>query len=203
MPKRTTPYISQFFNRDKLAFNSLSKCGHVTHDQLKQCGLADARIKNYVRDGLIQKATHKESVRDGGAVRESYKLTKEGRELARSHWAINSPYHAQSPKHDLAIAAKYFSLSEAQRESFITEEEAKGLFLNKLEEIRASDKNLANKYEDMLNSGYISTPDAIYTNEAGQQVAFEVITNNYGKKELQAKEAFTFIMQTKYETTRV
>lgn len=203
MPKRTKPYITQFFNRDKLAFSSLSKCGHVTPDQLKQCGLADARIKNYIRDGLIEKVTHKESVRNGGAVRESYKLTKQGRELARSQWALNSHYHAQSPKHDLAIAEKYFSLSEAQRESFITEEGAKELFLEKLEDIRTHDKDLAKKYEEMLNSGYISTPDAIYINEDGTQVAFEVITNNYGKKELQSKEAFVSIMKTQYETTRV
>lgn len=47
----------------------------------------------------------------------------------------------------------------------------------------------ANELEDMLRNHEISMPDAAYTTEGGDEVAFEVITNNYGEAEIQAKEA--------------
>lgn len=200
MPKRMTPYITQFFNRDKLAFNALSKCGHVSTAQLKQCGLADARMKNYVRDGLAEKIIYK----DGKELKEAYKLTKDGRDLALKNWGAREHYHAQSPKHDLALAEKYFSLTEEQKETFITETQARDLFMEKIQDLRGrGEMALSREYEEMLNKGLISMPDGIYTNEKGLQVAFEVITNNYGPSELQAKETFVEIMQTQYETTRV
>ena len=31
-------------------------------------------------------------------------------------------------------------------------------------------------------------PDASYTNENGVEIAFEVVTNNYGEAEIEAKE---------------
>lgn len=200
MPKRTTPYITQFFQRDKLAFTALSNCGHISTTQLKQCGLADSRIKNYIRDGLIVKVVFKQ----GNSIGEAYKLTKEGRELAESKWALRGHYHAQSPKHDLALANKYFSLSEQQRDSLMTETQIRDLFIEKLQSMRdQGQEELSKRYEDMLNRGLISMPDALYTNDQGIQVSYEVITNNYGKEELQAKEAFVQIMQTEYETTRI
>lgn len=200
MPKRTTPYITQFFNRDKLAFTALSKVGHVTTAQLKQCGLADSRIKNYIRDGLIEKIAFKQGKTTG----EAYKLTKVGRELAESKWALRGHYHAQSPKHDLALANKYFSLSEQQRDSFMSETQVRDLFMEKLQIMRdQGQEELSKRYEDMLTKGLISMPDAIYINEQGVEVSYEVITNNYGIEELQAKEAFVQIMGTGYETTRI
>lgn len=200
MPKRTKPYITQFFNRDKSAFNAMSKCGHVSKDQLKECGLADARINNYVRDGLAEKVVYKE----GKEMKEAYKLTESGRELATKNWGTRDHYQAQSPKHDLALAEKYFSLTAEQKETFLSETQVRNLFMEKLENLRQEgQEKLSREYEEMLNKGLISMPDGIYTGGSGVQVSFEVITNNYGQAELQAKEAFVEIMQTQYETTRV
>ncbi|RYI28285.1 hypothetical protein EVU96_13980 [Bacillus infantis] len=202
MPKRTTPYITQFFNRDKLAFTTLSKCGHLTTAQLKQCGLTDSRIKNYIRDGLVEKVTFKQG--KARTIGEAYKLTKSGRELAERQWALRSHYHAQSPVHDLAIANKYFSLPDHLRETWITETEARDLFQEHLNQMREKgQEETAKLYQDMLEKGVISCPDGLYTNEQGVTVAFETITNNYGEEELQAKEAFVQVMGTQYETTRI
>ncbi|MFC7370759.1 hypothetical protein ACFQPF_03625 [Fictibacillus iocasae] len=200
MPKKITPYITQFFNRDKLAFTALSKVGHVSDAQLKQCGLANSRIKNYVRDKLVEKVV----IKEGKTKMEAYKLTKLGRELAESKWALRNHYHAQSPAHDLLISNKYFSLSEVTRGTWQTETQAREKLLEYFYQLKnQGQEQMAIIYEDMLSKGLISMPDGIYTNEQGLQVSFEVITNNYGVEELQAKEAFIEIMKTEYETTRV
>lgn len=202
MPKRTTPYITQFFNRDKLAFTALSRCGHLGEAQLKQCGLAESRIKNYIRDGLVEKIAFKQG--KDRTTGEAYKLTKAGRELAENQWALRSHYHSQSPVHDLAIANKYFSLPDYLRETWRSETEARELIQEHFNRMREQgEEETAKLYQDMLERGIISCPDGLYTNEQGVTVSFETITNNYGEEELQAKEAFVQIMQTEYETTRI
>lgn len=200
MPRRSKPYITQFFNRDRLAFTALSRVGHVTREHLKMCGLADSRIKNYLKDGLIEKVAY----RDGNEAGECYKLTRLGREIAEKHWSIRDHYHAQTPKHDLALANKYFSLPEPLRDTWRTETQIRDMFQEKLSQLREQgEEQLSKMYEDMLNKSLISMPDAVYTNEQGVQVAYEVITNSYGQAELQAKEAFVAIMKTDYETMRI
>lgn len=200
MPRRSKPYITQFFNRDRLAFTALSKVGHVTREHLKMCGLADSRIKNYIKDGLIEKVAYK----TGNEAGECYKLTRAGRELAERQWAIRGHYHAQSPLHDLSLANKYFSLPDHLRDTWMTETQVRDMFQEKLSQLREQgEEQLSKMYEDMLNKSLISMPDAVYTNEQGVQVAYEVVTNSYGQAELQAKEAFVAIMKTDYETTRI
>ncbi|MCM3594131.1 hypothetical protein M4D58_26705, partial [Brevibacillus borstelensis] len=60
MARRSKPHITQFFNRDRLAFTAMFKVGHVTHEHLHQCGLADSRIKNLLRDGHIEKIAYRQ-----------------------------------------------------------------------------------------------------------------------------------------------
>ncbi len=197
---RKSKYITQFFNRDRLAFTALSKVGHVSHDHLRSCGLADSRIKNLLRDGHIEKVAYKRA----GKIEECYKLTKSGRDTANRLWGLERAYHAQSPSHDLALAEKYFSLPESLREHWKTENQARDQFQEELNVLRDQGKEAeAKMYEDMLARGLISMPDAVYTNEGGIEIAFEVVTNTYGQDELRAKEAFVEFMNLQYETTRI
>lgn len=193
-------YIDKLFNRDRLALQSISKCGHVSHDQLKTF-VADTRIRNYARDGLVQKVAFK---MNNGKNGECYKLSKEGKELVEKQWGIKDHYHAQSPAHDLGLANKYFSLTEGQRDTWQTETQLRDQFTEKLQELRdQGEAENAEMYLNMLSQGYISMPDASFSSEQGIEISFEVVTNNYGDTELQAKEAYVQIMNTQYETTRV
>ncbi|KIL38669.1 hypothetical protein SD70_24775 [Gordoniibacillus kamchatkensis] len=200
MARRKKPYIAQFFNRDRLAFSALARAGHVSHKHLQACGLADRRIKNLISDGYIEKVVYKR----GNHIKECYKLTKIGRKTASCIFGLSQAYHAQSPAHDLAIAEKYFSLPVELREYWKTESQIRDQFLEQLNDLRDQGKEAEAKlYEDMLNKGLISMPDAVYVNKEGSTIAFEVITNSYGEAELQAKEALVQIMNYKYDTTRI
>ncbi|MFJ2047903.1 hypothetical protein PTQ21_06165 [Paenibacillus marchantiae] len=199
MARRSKPYITQFFNRDRLAFTALSRVGHANREQLNGVGIADSRLKNYVRDGLVEKVCYKQ----GNQVEECYKLTKGGRELAKQQWALNNHYHAQSPRHDLALARKYFSLPEEQQRTWKTESELREQFISKIEQLKINRVEEANRYEQMLDRGLLSFPDGSYINDQNAEVVYESITNNYGVTELLSKEVYVEIMKCEYETIRV
>ncbi|MCM3786213.1 hypothetical protein M3231_24975 [Neobacillus mesonae] len=200
MARRSKPLVTQFFNRDRLAFSAMHKIGHVSYEHLCQCGLADRRIKNLIRDGHFEKIAYKQR----GKNYECYKLTKFGRETASRLWGLSHAYHAQSPVHDLALAEKYFSMPEGQRESWQTETQIRNQFFNQLESLRGQGKVIEAKlYQQGLIEGLISMPDATFVNENGEVTAFEVITNSYGIEELTAKEALINIMNINYETIRI
>ncbi|WP_201317673.1 hypothetical protein [Paenibacillus sp. EPM92] len=200
MARRGKPLISQFFNRDRLAFTALAKCGHVSHEHLRSCGLVDKRIQNMVRDRHFEKVVYKQN----GKIKECYQLTKLGRQTASRLWQLERVYYAQSPAHDVALADKYFSLPENLRDSWKSENEVRGQFQEQLRMMHEQDQEMQAKlYEDMLIRGLISMPDCVYTNENGLEIAFEIITGNYSEEELRAKEALVEIMQYQYETTRI
>lgn len=197
---KTKPLVTQFFNRDRLAFIALVKVGHVSHDHLRSCGLAERRIQNLVKDGQLAKVVYEQK----GKIKECYKLTKLGRETARHLWNLDRAYHVQSPHHDMALANKYFSLPEHLREGWMSESQVRNLFLEKLNELHEQgNETEANIYEKMLEKGRISMPDAVYRDERGREIGFEVLTKNYGQTERESKEAFIKIMEYRYETTRV
>lgn len=176
------------------------KTGHVSENHLKECGLAKGRIKNYIKDKLIEKVAYMQR----GIANFAYKLTKKGRELSQKLWGLKNHYHIQSPMHDIEIANKYMSLPILTQETWKSEAEVRQMFDDLLIILeRKGESLLVNVYKEMQGQGLISIPDALYTTIEGLQVSFEVITNNYGEAELQAKEAFVSIMKTQYETIRV
>lgn len=200
MARRSKPLVTQFFNRDRLAFTAMHRVGHVSYDHLLLCGLADRRIKNLVRDGHLEKVVYKVK----GKNKECYKLTKSGRETAARLWGINHAYHAQSAIHDLALAEKYFSLSEDLRERWKTETQIRREFEERIYNIREEGKEAeARLYEDMLSKNLISMPDGLYTNSAGIEVGVEILTNSYGIQEIRSKEMYVGITGCQYETIRV
>lgn len=200
MARRKKPYVTQFFNRDRLAFTAMFKTGHVTHEHLHQCDLADSRINNLIKDGHIEKIPFKKN----GKNEDCYKLTKMGRETAARLWGLSYAYHAQSPTHDLAISEKYFSLPQELRESWITESNLRNHFFEQLSFLRDEGKEVEAKlYEDRFNKGLISMPDGAYISESGTVTCFEVITNSYGIEELMAKDELIQIMNYNYETIRI
>lgn len=200
MARRNKPLVTQFFNRDRLAFTAMYRVGHVSYNHLLLCGLADRRIKNLVRDGHLEKVVYKKK----GKNKECYKLTRLGRETAARLWGINHAYHAQSAIHDLALAEKYFGLSEDLRERWKTETLIRREFEERIHNMREVGKEAeARLYEDLLNKNQISMPDGLYTNSAGIEVGVEILTNSYGIEEIRSKEIYVVITGCKYETIRV
>ena len=186
--------ITQFFERDRAALTAMGNCGYVTRDQLKECGITDGRIKNYLHDGYTK----------AGDKSLGYKLTDKGKELLSKNYGKDVTYNAQSEKHDLGIAEKYFSLNQDQRDTWKNESELREEFSDKLQELRDhGEEELADLYEEMYQSHEISMCDGSYQDENGVETYYEIITNNYGEAEMMAKEALAQIMRVEYEPHRV
>lgn len=192
--------IKIFYNRDRLALTSISKCGHVRESELKNF-IADKRISNYVKDNLVTKEVFN---KNNGEQLVAYKLTKQGKQLIEKEWGVKNHYNAQSVNHDLGISNKYFLLPDEKRESWKTETELRQEFEEKLQEIKSVDFDRYEEINKRLEEKLISTPDGAYISETGIETYFEVITNSYGQMEIEAKEKFVEIMNIKsYETARV
>lgn len=192
-------YIKNFYNRDRLALTSMSKCGYCSKQQLNTF-IAEKRITNYIRDGLVNKEVLN---KNNGQQINGYKLTSQGRKLIEKEWGVKNHYIFQSVNHDLGISNKYFSLSDSERETWKTETEIRKEFEEKLEELRNSDFERYNDINKMMEEKSISVPDCAYI-ENNIEVYLEIITNSYGQAEIEAKERFIEFMDIKtYETERV
>ncbi|MCC0665438.1 hypothetical protein [Clostridioides sp. ZZV15-6597] len=194
-------YIKNFFYRDEKALLSVSRCGYVSHNNLKEY-IAEKRILNYVRDGLVTKESFS---KNNGEQLIGYKLTADGRKFVEREYGFKDHQIAQSLNHDLGISNRYFSLSQEERDTWKTETQIKEEFQQRLEEIRDVDYDRFEEINKLLEERQISAVDCSYEEkETGIEVYFEVITNSYGKAELEAKKRFIEIMNIKtYDTERV
>lgn len=193
-------YIKNFYNRDRLALTSISRCGYCNKEQIKEF-IADKRITNYLRDGIVIKETLN---KNNGEKLEAYKLTAKGRNLLEKEWGVKGHYIAQSISHDLAIANKYFSLSQSERETWKTETEIREQFEARLYEIKSSNYQKYEEIQKMIEDKLISVPDCYFQLENKIEVYYEVITNSYSRSEIEAKERFIEFMNIKnYQTERV
>lgn len=196
-------HITTLYPRDRQALTALSRTGYIDHNQLHQFW-RDKRISSYMKDGLLQKdRVSKPGHREEDRV--CYKLTTAGRELCRKELGMENMYRAQSPVHDLALADRYFTLTQEEQASWRTETEVRNQLEEHLNDMRQDhvEALLANQIREEWEQGKLSMPDAVYTNAEGIEVAFEVVTNHYGKAEIEAKQTVATILELKYEEERV
>lgn len=179
-------HIKRMMSHDIAAFEAMAKCGHISKAHFQQVGVGESRIGKYMKEGLVERVNWKNRNNSGVC----YKLTDAGKDFYYERTGFGGFYSPQSGAHDLAIADKYFSLSNDERKSFLTEKQARKVFRTHLNDLRAQDRSQeADHLAGLLKSGQISMPDALYRS-GDRLVAFEVITSSYGRAEIAAKEAF-------------
>lgn len=194
--------ISTIYPRDKHALSALARCGYVSRDQLGEF-LREKQVQSYCKDGLVEKSIFS---RPGAKAQdiEVYRLTKAGRELCRRELSL-STYCAQNPAHDLALADRYFSLSQTERESWRTESQSQSRedVCREIQHLREQgEEERAGELWAKLQEGQLSMPDAVYIREDGVSVAYEVTTSNYGLEEITAKEEAAAALGAEIEFTR-
>ena len=192
--------ITTIYPRDKGALSALARCGYVSREQLGVF-LREKRVQSYCKDGLIAKSIYSRPGTKAQDV-EVYRLTKAGRELCRRELSL-STYCAQNPAHDLALADRYFSLSQTERETWRTESQSREDVSTEIRQLREQgEEERAGELWAKLQEGQLSMPDAVYTREDGVSVAFEVTTGNYGNEEITAKEEAAEALGAEIEFSR-
>ncbi|MGU8973039.1 hypothetical protein ACEE21_12990 [Clostridium baratii] len=194
-------YIKNFFYRDEKALMSISRCGHISHNNLREY-IAEKRILNYERDGLVTKEVFS---KNNGEQLVGYKLTAEGRKFVEREYGFKEHQVAQSLNHDLGIANIYFSLTQEERDTWKTETQIRDEFEERLQQIRINDYERYKEINKLIEERQISVVDCSYVDKETEIENYvEVITNSYGQAEIEAKERFIEIMNIKsYITERV
>ncbi len=182
-------YIKRFSQKDRDVIEILAKCGKASSNQLTSNvdSLKEKRLFNLCREGILQKEIIATS-RNTNEV--CYKLTKEGKNFARDTFNIQSFYKSNGNYHDLILAEKYLSLTQSERETWQTETDLQLQFYKHLDELKESDRE---RYDDVLEryeSREISICDATYVSDSGEVIVFEAVTNSYGNRNYQAKQAY-------------
>lgn len=195
-------YIKNLFERDKDMFHMLNKCGNADHQQMKQIGLSERRIKDMQREKLIEKTYYAEHKQDEKNIK-AYQLTDKGKSLIEREYGLANHNQSVSVRHNIDVANKYLQLEKEERETVINERELRDLFLEKLEEIRDHDEQRYKELYEQLEDNRISMPDIAYTTTEGVTMAFETVTDNYGNTEIQAKEEACTVLELNLEINRI
>lgn len=195
-------YIKNLFERDKDMFQMLNKCGNADHNQMKQIGLSERRIKDMCREKLIEK-TYFSETKQSEKNTKAYQLTDKGKNLIEREYGLANHNQSQSVRHNIDVANKYLSLEKEERETVLNERELRDLFLEKLEEIRDQDEQRYKELYEQLEDNRISMPDIAYTSVEGVTMAYETVTDNYGNAEIQAKEEACTVLELNLEINRI
>lgn len=187
MARRTIP-LKHIYPKDRRAMSVLAKSGACSKDTLNKLDISNNRIKSYQQANLIKEVYVPDKHGTGGST--YYELTQKGELFCKQECQIDkfiSNGHAAS--HNAKVAECLSSLTKKEIDSAISERDIREEFLTeRLQELLK--ENQRDEYEELLDAirtQSLSMPDIIYTTDAGTYEAIEVITDAYGKDEIQSK----------------
>ncbi|HFL3726346.1 MULTISPECIES: hypothetical protein [Peptostreptococcaceae] len=197
---RKKEYITTLYKRDDDTLKAVARTGYYTDDMIKDnFNQTDRRITNMCRDGYLVK----EDTMRGTF----YKIGDKGKDYVEKEFGIKC-YPAQSPNHDMEISRRYCSLDESTRETWRTELEVREDLYKHINDLKDKGEfSRADEIERGLKDGTMSVPDCSYKVVTEEQVVreiyFEVVTDNYSKADIQAKENVAVATNTTIEYSKV
>ncbi|HGE5805187.1 hypothetical protein NYE71_32815 [Bacillus sp. FSL K6-0273] len=200
---RKKQYIKKLTTKDSRMLQAFRSVGYMNEKHLKDdLSQADKRIKNFERDGYIEKCSVYRH--DKRSMESVYRLTGKGKELASTQLNLKNFYRSCSSRHDLAVADRYFRASEEQRSNWLTERDWKDRMQEHIQSLyEAREIARASQLQERLEERSMSYPDGGYVSETGQVIAIEVITKNYSEAEIEAKEEFVQELKADYQSVRI
>lgn len=171
------PSIRIFKARDKDFTRCLSHAGYMRKSQALDMGMNKSRLNTYQSEGYVDKMYVYNT--ETKSPEECFFLTDKGRNLATNMMGIESFYRSNGVKHDARLAEEYQKLSLEEQRSWLTEKDLRQMYDDRMENLGVTVKDSS-----------ISPGDGAYVGSDGQLMIIEIVTDNYGKAEVQAKEDF-------------
>lgn len=189
-------------SKDDTLLKTLHDVGYVNeHHATKIIGVGKQRLKNFHRDGIVESRVYFDSKTK--ALIDTWCLTPKGVQLVRRHYNLTSHYKSQSIRHDLALADRYLCLTEEERSTWRTEKSLRMELRKKLDDLyRAKDFKAAEELRYSIENHLISPVDGGYEYN-GKLCGVEILTSNYGKQELAAKQEFANYLNMHYSPSRI
>ena len=175
--------------RDKDFVRTLAHAGRMTREQATDIGMNQTRLRNFKADGYIERTYSYDKAQKDYV--ESFHLTEKGKSFVTTELGVDSFYRSNGIAHDVALAGEYGKLSLDEQRGWLTENDLRALFQEKMQELRdQGDELRAMDLTNKLQEGLLSPGDGGYISESGSIVVMEVVTKHYGPDEIQAKEQF-------------
>ncbi len=188
MTKKKTG-LTHIYPKDRRAFSLLAKSGTINKDTFHKLEISDNRIKSYKQAGLIKEVSVPD--KHGNDIKTFYELTdKKGKDFCRQECNIKQFISNGNASLHNSKVSEYLAdnLSKKEMDSVISEREIQPFIESRLQEYL--DKQEHDHYEeliDALKNNQLSMPDIVYKTEQGIYEAIEIVTDNYGNEEIEAK----------------
>lgn len=182
--RKSGSLIKAITNNDKELFKALSRTGYVSKEQAQNLiNLNERRLKNLEKDGYIKSTSA--IIKDKQI--NVYQLNDKGKQYVSNNISsVNNFYKATSPKHDLVLADRYLKLDNESRDYWKTEGDIRELYSSQITEGMSMPDAIILKHSLEMD---------IETNIRAIEIV-EVVTNNYGQEEIDAKiEFITEVLQ--------
>ena len=142
----------------------IARTGVFVNVFLKDLKISNKMVYKCLEKKLIEKGANKLIY---GELLSTYYLSETGKEIIKKRYLIN-PYRSKPNQieHDFLLGKIYLSLSDEEKETWITETEL------------------------MLIHPTIVVTDGVYICNDNKKVGVEVITESYSKKDIEYKERF-------------
>ncbi|WP_252225802.1 hypothetical protein [Clostridium sp. ZBS2] len=178
-------YIKEFNKSDRRALTALAKTSIATEQHL-QTMINKNRIYSYIKEGILKKDMYYNPVPTKSI--QAYRLTQHGQKIATYYFNLKDFQHAESIIHDIIIANKYFSLSQKEQKTWISETTIKKILQEKEDE-----------FEEGKEYGAV---DGVYKDLNGNWIGFEGTTSSYRNKDITKKKNTSRLLNLKYEEGR-
>ena len=181
--------LTHIYPKDRRAFSLLAKSGTINKDTFHKLEISDNRIKSYKQAGLIKEVSVPD--KHGNDIKTFYELTdKKGKDFCRQECNIKQFISNGNASLHNSKVSEYLAdnLSKKEMDSVISEREIQPFIESRLQEYL--DKQEHDHYEeliDALKNNQLSMPDIVYKTEQGIYEAIEIVTDNYGNEEIEAK----------------
>ena len=198
-------WITATMATDLKCYEAFRCCNTLNKDMLNQMGMSDKRVKNHIKDKLIeQKDLFNKKTGESTSV---YVPTKSGRDFMAKKMNVSAKnwYRSNSERHDIAVAKMYMKLKDEHKASCLTEGNVRDMMKTHIKGLRNEGQSLlkvgdirgkelydrANELDRRLEEEHsISPPDLVYTNSMGQMETIEIVSDAYGNDMIQAKIDF-------------
>ena len=178
-------YIKEFNESDRRALTAIAKTSIATEQQLQKI-ITKNRIYSYIKEGILKKDMYYNP--DQSKSIQAYRLTKHGQKIATYYFNIKDFQHSESIIHDIIIANKYFSLSQKEQKTWLSETTIKKILQEREDE-----------FEEGKEYGAL---DGVYKNLNGNWIGFEAVNSSYRNKDIVKKKNTSRLLNLKYEEGR-
>ncbi len=190
--------------RDKDSLRAVAKFGYLTREQILSFGMKANRLREMEKLNLF-KIDHYRDKQDG-QYKEALRLTETGRKYVEEKGLVRREHMQQARKnaiqHSIAQVDLFFKhYNKHDIERVASEPMQREMLMEHINNM--TDRERANEILEQYKNRELSITDFAIIKDGKIEATYEIITDNYGEEEIQAKESFSEVMEVRLTSYRI